>query len=940
MHSSSVVTVNAVVKDAAPQAILRPLRAAVLNFCVLTILIIAALTGCSPGVATSPSPTNPVTISTTTLASGLVGSPYSGSIQAVNGTTPYTFTITAGTLPAGLTLAANGAISGTPSAAGVSTFQVEVADSSNPVEKSIQSLSISIITPVVISGGALSAGTVGGAYSFTVQATGGTPPYVYTITSGALPAGLILSSSGSISGTPTTAGIASFSIQATDSTSTSQKASAAFTLPIQPAPLVVTTTTLPSAHLNTAYATSLQVTGGTQPYTFTLPSGALPLGLTLSPSGTISGTPTSAGTSTFTVAVKDASPTPQSVSVNLSVTVSSSPLSVKVISLATPVLGSSYNQTIVASGGTAPYTFSVSSGSLPPGLTISSNGTITGTPTTLGTFAATLQVTDSTQPTPVVAPLGIALTVVSALVQINAASALATVPQTGFGIHTSVYDSSLSDTTNLPALLQTGGITVMRYPGGIYSDNYHWAQNTLTPFFASTSPACGVVANGYLAPKTDFGYFVKTLQAVGAQAIITVNYGTSVADSSATKKTGTYGPNTCNEPNQPGQPQEAAAWVAYANGDPTSTQVIGVDDAGFNWQTVGFWASLRGATPLATDDGYNFLRLNLTAPIGIKYWELGNEIFYDGYNSNQNTETDLHAPYIYPSGYSGTYTSRANISTISPTAYGTNAVPFIQAMKAVDPTILIGVTMSSPNVDPIPSTWNPAVLKAVCTGANFDFAILHYYPGSYKNVTAAQLFSLPQTDMPRLVSTLKAQIAANCPAIASTVQFLVTETGPNGTLATGTPSQIPGLYAAHEYLVSLETGIINVDWLELHSDYLTTTTEAPNPPYYGIELAHLLAGIGDTLVSATSTSNTILAHATLKTNGQKGVLLINADPQNQSTVQVAISGASMGATASIYTYGIGTIQSTPLLQAVPITIVGNTVTVTVPSYTAVELLIN
>ncbi len=144
-------------------------------------------------------------------------------------------------------------------------------------------------------------------------------------------------------------------------------------------------------------------------------------------------------------------------------------------------------------------------------MAISSSGTITGTPTTLGTFAVTLQVTDSNQPTPVAAPLVIGLTVVSAIVQINAASALATVPQTGFEIHTSVYDSSLSDTTNLPGLLQTGGITVMRYPGGIYSDNYHWAQNTLTPFFASTSPVCGVVANGYLAPKTDFGNFVKTL---------------------------------------------------------------------------------------------------------------------------------------------------------------------------------------------------------------------------------------------------------------------------------------------------------------------------------------------------------------------------------------------------------------------------------------------
>lgn len=935
MYSNSAVA-KAVVTNVA----FRTLRA-VFNLCVLTVVLLVVLTGCSSGKATtSSSPTTPVAIVTRTLANGVVGSPYSSSIQAANGSDPYTFTVTAGILPAGLTLAANGVISGTPTVAGNATIQVQVADSSNPVEKSIQSFTISIVAQLILSGGALPAGTVGAAYTSTVQITGGTPPYVFAVASGALPAGLSLASSGIISGNPTSTGTASFSIQATDSSSTPQKATAAFTLAVQAAPLVVTTTTLPGAQIGTAYTTSLQAIGGTQPYTFTLASGALPLGLTLSSSGTISGTPTNSGTSTFTVAVKDASPTPQTVSVTLSITVSSSPLSVQVSSLATPVLGASYNQTIVASGGTAPYTFSVSSGALPSGLTISSSGTITGTPTTLGTFAVTLQVTDSTQPTAVVASFVIGFTVVSAIVQINAASALATVPQTGFGIHTSVYDSSLSDTTNLPGLLQTGGITVMRYPGGTYSDNYHWAQNTLTPFFASTSPVCGVVGNGYLAPKTDFGYFVKTLQAVGAQAIITVNYGTSVADSSATKKTGTYGPNTCSEPNQPGQPQEAAAWVAYANGDPTSTQVIGVDAAGFNWQTVGFWASLRGATPLTTDDGYNFLRLGLTAPIGVKYWELGNEIYYNGYNSNQNTETDLNAPYSYPNGYSAAFTSRSGVSTISPTAYGANAIPFIQAMKAVDPTILIGVTMSSPNVDPIPATWNPAVLQAVCAGASFDVAILHYYPGSYKNVTAAQLFSLPQVNMPTLVSTLKTQVAANCPAIANTVQFLVTETGPNGTLATGTPSQIPGLYAAHEYLASLETGIINVDWLELHNDYLTTTTEAPNPPFYGIQLAHLLAGVGDTLVSATSTSSTILAHATLKANGQRGVLLINADPQNSSIVQVAISGASMGTTASEYTYGIGTAQSAPALQATPITITGNTVTVTIPAYTAVELLLN
>ena len=642
---------------------------------------------------------------------------------------------------------------------------------------------------------------------------------------------------------------------------------------------------------------------------------------------------------TFNLQVTDSSSPTGSATASFSVTVNASPMTITTATLSTPTLGDAYSQAIAASGGIAPYAFSLQSGSLPAGLALAANGTISGTPTTIGATTFTIKANDSS-PTQLTTTAIFTVTVVNTVVQVNAASPLAVVPQTGFGIHTSVYDSSLSDTTNLPGLLQTGGITVMRYPGGLYSDVYHWAQNSLTPVFASASPACGSTPNGYLAPNTDFGHFIKTLQAVGAQAIITINYGTSVADSTATKTTGTYGP-ICSNPNTAGQPQEAAAWVAYSNGSPTNTQIIGVDAAGFDWKTVGFWASLRAAIPLGTDDGHNFLRIGQSAPLGIKYWELGNEIFYNGYNANQNSETDLHAPYVYPNGYGTTssYNSRANVAALSPASYGTNAIPFIQAMKAVDPTIKVGFVMSSPQVDPIPATWNPAALQAVCAGANFDFAILHYYPGSYNNVTAAQLFSLPQKNMPTLVTNLKTQLTQSCPSSASAVQFFVTETGPNGTLASGTPAQIPGIYAAHEYLVSLENGIQNIDWLELHNNYLTTGTEAPNPAYYGIEMAHLLAGIGDSLVTTTSSSATILAHATLKATGGKGVLLINTDPNNTNLVQVTVSGATVGATATQYSYGLSTMQTAAALPSSSVSISGSTFTVSVPPYTATGLIL-
>lgn len=819
------------------------------------------------------------------------------------------------------------------------SFACGCSSGTNSASSSTPSSPVKTVTPVSFTTTSLPSGTVGTAYSQTIAAANGTTPYTFALATGTLPAGLTLSSSGVISGTPTTSGSSTFGVQVTDSSSPSGSATASFSITVNPSPLTITTTTLAAPSLGYAYTQTISVSGGTAPYTFSLQSGSLPAGLTLSSTGVISGTPTTAGAVSFSVRVTDSSSPTGSATGSFNLTINAPPMSITTTTLATPSLGYAYSQAIAASGGTAPYAFSLQSGSLPAGLTLAANGTISGTPAATGASTFTVKASDSSA-TQLSANATYTVTVVNTMVTVNTASPLAVVPQTGFGIHTSVYDSSLSDTTNLPGLLQTGGITVMRYPGGLYSDVYHWAQNSLTPVFASTTPACGLTGNGYLAPNADFGHFIKTLQAVGAQAIITINYGTSVANSTATKSAGTYG-NICSNPNTAGQPQEAAAWVAYSNGNPSSAQVIGIDLAGFDWKTVGYWASLRAATPLGTDDGYNFLRIGQSAALGIKYWELGNEIFYNGYNSNQNSETDLHAPYIYPSGYgtNAVYNSRANVTALSPASYGTNSIPFIQAMKAVDPTIKVGFVMSSPQVDPIPASWNPAALQAVCAGANIDFAILHYYPGSYKNVTAAQLFSLPQVNMPTLVNNLKTQLAQYCPSNASSVQFFVTETGPNSTLATGTPAQIPGLYAAHEYLVSLENGIQNIDWLELHNSYLTSGTEVPNPAYYGIEMAHLLGGVGDSLVTTTSSSATILVHATLKANGSKGVMLINTDPNNTNLVQVTVSGATVGATATQYSYGLNTTQSTAVLPPASVSIPGSTFTVSVPPYTATELIL-
>ena len=266
----------------------------------------------------------------------------------------------------------------------------------------------------------LPAGSVGTAYTTTLQASGGTTPYSWSFGSGALPAGLTLAAaSGVISGTPTTAGTFSFTAKVTDSTSpTAQTATQAFSITVAAAvtPVQITASSVPSGQAGTAYTTTLAASGGTTPYSWSISSGALPAGLTLAAaSGVISGTPTTAGTFSFTAKVTDSTaPTAQTATRSLSITVAAAvtPVQITTSSVAAGQVGVVYSTMIEASGGTTPYSWSISSGALPAGLTLAAaSGTISGTPTTAGSFSFTAKVTDSTAPTAQTATQSFSITV-------------------------------------------------------------------------------------------------------------------------------------------------------------------------------------------------------------------------------------------------------------------------------------------------------------------------------------------------------------------------------------------------------------------------------------------------------------------------------------------------------------------------------------------------
>ena len=154
----------------------------------------------------------------------------------------------------------------------------------------------------------LPAGTVGIAYSQTFAAAGGTAPYTnWVVTVGTLPANLLLNAAtGALTGTPTTAGTSNFTIQVTDSAAVT--ATKAFSLTINPAALTITTASpLPAGTVGIAYSQTFAATGGTPPYTnWVVTVGTLPANLLLNAAtGALTGTPTTAGTSNFTIQVTD-----------------------------------------------------------------------------------------------------------------------------------------------------------------------------------------------------------------------------------------------------------------------------------------------------------------------------------------------------------------------------------------------------------------------------------------------------------------------------------------------------------------------------------------------------------------------------------------------------------------------------------------------------------
>jgi autotransporter-associated beta strand protein len=324
-------------------------------------------------------------ITTETLPSGLTGTPYSETLAAT-GMEPITWSLESGTPPAGLSLASDGVISGTPATAGTSTFTVKATNAAGTDTKELSILITTTVIAPIITTTTLPDGTAGQEYNQNLVATG-TSPIAWSLESGNLPNGLDLSSNGVISGAPTTEGTFNFTVKAQNSAgSDTQTLSIKVNSATQPPH--ITTETLPDGIVGTPYSQTLAAIGDV-PIVWSLLEGALPNGLDLNGNGVISGVPTTEGTFNFIVKAQNNAGVDTKV-FSIKVDSNTQPPHITTETLPDGAIGIPYNETLAATGA-APITWMLASGNLPTGLNLYGNGVISGTPTTTGTFNFTVQ---------------------------------------------------------------------------------------------------------------------------------------------------------------------------------------------------------------------------------------------------------------------------------------------------------------------------------------------------------------------------------------------------------------------------------------------------------------------------------------------------------------------------------------------------------------------
>jgi hypothetical protein len=475
---------------------------------------------------------------------------------------------------------------------------------------------------------------------------------------------------------------------------------------------------------------------------------------------------------------------------------------------------------------------------------------------------------------------------VPSVVTVDASQAIRTATSQVLGANVAWWDTSLN-TAQTQQMVQAAGLNFFRFPGGSSSDTWHF---NVGPTYSGEGTTPSMAS------------FIASVNGTG---MVTVNYGT-------------------------GSPQEGAALLAYLNGNVGDPTQIGVglqwssasnSWVSVNWGTAGYWAGLRASTPLAQDDGLNFLRIGRTAPFGIQYFEIGNEVY-------GNWETDEHA------------------TPHDPATYVTFAKQFAALAAQIDPNISIGVDGSGTggSYSQIPGNWTTQVLQQ-CAQQGFlpGFISDHNYMFDPGNENDANLL-LDSATNPNATGyggpinwagraqAYRSLINEYLGAAGANVQLLATEfNSVSSNPSNQTTSLVNGLWLADALGGLLETEYNGAIFWDLRNGYDTsyynpnlygwrtggdygilgssngsppaTGTYVPYPTYFAEQLVSQMVHTGDTVVQASSDDSTLSAYAVLEQNGHLDLLVINKNPSTDLTEQINIAGFTPSGQAVVWQYG-------------------------------------
>ena len=338
----------------------------------------------------------PVFVTTTVLPSGTQSQAYAATLQFSGTTGPVTWSIVSGTLPAGITLnTATGALSGIPTVIGTQNFSVRVQRSDGLAISEPRALAISVgAPPVFVTTAVLPSGTLSQAYAFNLQFSGTTEPVTWSIVSGTLPAGITLNTAtGALSGIPTVLGTQNFSVRVQRSDGLATSEPRALAISVGPPPLLLAPESLSAGVVNSPYLVQLNPSGGVGNYVLAVASGNLPPGVTFDPgSRRLSGTPTQVGVFSFVVRLTSGGDLLEQ---GYTITIRPEPLRLLTEVLPDGYQGETYQVNLAAMGGVTPYAYSISAGTLPPGVALNPAGVIVGQPGGSGLFNLTVAVRDA-----------------------------------------------------------------------------------------------------------------------------------------------------------------------------------------------------------------------------------------------------------------------------------------------------------------------------------------------------------------------------------------------------------------------------------------------------------------------------------------------------------------------------------------------------------------